>query len=50
MVYIDKSAAQGVLVRGRTDGTIASYMIEKCLGLEPGASSHGTDAYPLTPT
>ena len=36
VVYIDNSAAQGALVRGRADGTIASYMIEKCLELEPG--------------
>ena len=43
MVYIDNCAAQGALVRGRTDGTIASYMVEKCLDPEPGRqqSWHG---------
>ena len=30
MVYIDNSAAQGALVRGR------NYLIERCLELEPG--------------
>ena len=36
VVYIDNSAAQGALVRGRTEGTIGNYLIERCLELEPG--------------